>query len=159
MLEEYVDVYLPDFKYFDPAMALEYSGIKDYPGVAASALKEMYRQKGSTLLINDEGIAESGLIIRHLILPGAWIQSIAVLKFIAEEISPNLHISLMSQYFPTPLVDKHPVLNRTIMSDEYNKVLEAFHEFGFYRGWVQELDSNASFRPDFSCKEPFNCEP
>ena len=156
MLEEYVDVYLPDFKYFDPGMAFEYSGVKDYPEIAASALKEMYRQKGSTLLVNDDGIAEWGIIIRHLILPGASDQSISVLKYIAEEISPDFYISLMAQYYPISSIDKYSVLNRTITSDEYNKVLEAYHKFGFYRGWTQEMESNESFRPDFSFKDPFD---
>jgi len=78
------------------------------------------------------------------------------LKFIAEEISPKLYISLMSQYYPTGLVSNHPLLKRTISPEEYGKVAEAFHQLGFYRGWVQDLDSHASFRPDFSSDKPFD---
>jgi putative pyruvate formate lyase activating enzyme len=150
MLEGVVDVYLPDFKYIDPKLAAEYSQAYDYPEVAAKALKEMYRQKGASLGINDDGIAESGIILRHLILPGSARQSVDILRFIAEEISPNLHISLMSQYYPTGLATGHPKLNRILTFEEYNEVLGAFNELGFYRGWVQDLESHAVFRPDFN---------
>jgi putative pyruvate formate lyase activating enzyme len=154
-LEGIVDVYLPDFKYMEPAIADEYSQARDYPGIAALALKEMYRQKGASLMINDDGIAGSGIIVRHLVLPGSVDQSIKVLRYIAEEISTNLHISLMSQYYPTAAVSNHPLLNRTLTNNEYNRVVEAFHELGFYRGWVQDLESHSVFRPDFLNKEPF----
>jgi putative pyruvate formate lyase activating enzyme len=155
MLEGLIDVYLPDFKYMDAELAMEYSQAKDYPEAATAALKEMYRQKGSTLIINNDGIAESGIIIRHLVLPGAADQSIKVLQYIAEELSTKLHISLMSQYYPTEMVTSHPLLNITIALSEYNKVVKAFHKLGFYRGWVQEMESHASFRPDFSSEQPF----
>lgn len=155
MLEGLIDVYLPDFKYLDSSLAFRYSQARNYPEIASAALKEMYRQKGSTLIVNDEGIAESGIIIRHLVLPGATEQSIEVLRYIAEEISPKVHISLMSQYYPTYLVNNHPLLKRPITQQEYNQVVEAFHQLGFYRGWVQDLGSHASFRPDFSEDQPF----
>ncbi len=155
MLEEYIDVYLTDFKYSDAKLGYKYSGIRNYPEVAAEAHKEIYRQKGSNLILNKDGIAESGIIIRHLILPGATQQSINVLKFIAEEISPALHISLMSQYFPTPLVKQHQELSRTITCDEYNEVLNALYSFAFYRGWTQDINSNNFYRPDFSKSQPF----
>jgi putative pyruvate formate lyase activating enzyme len=155
MLESIIDVYLPDFKYIDSAIASEYSQSPDYPKVASLALKEMYRQKGASLIINDDGIAELGIIVRHLVLPGSIDQSSKILRFIAEEISPNLHISLMSQYYPTASVPNHPVLNRSLTYDEYNTVLEVFHELGFYRGWLQDLESHSVFRPDFLKKEPF----
>jgi len=155
MLEEYIHVYLPDFKYMDSCISMKYSQVKDYPEAASAAIKEMYCQKGATLLVNNEGIAESGIIIRHLILPGKIEQSIEVLKYIAEEISPNIYISLMSQYYPTPKVMGHPEMSRTIVSDEYDKVLDAFHRFGLYKGWAQELESNSFYRPDFSGNDPF----
>jgi putative pyruvate formate lyase activating enzyme len=155
MLEGLIDIYLPDFKYMDTALALEYSRATNYPEIAAAALKEMYRQKGSTLIVNDNGIAESGIIVRHLVLPGSIQQSIETLKFIAGEISPKLHISLMSQYYPTNHVSCHPVLKRTITSAEYEEVINAFHESGFYRGWIQDLGSNAIFQPNFSEDQPF----
>jgi putative pyruvate formate lyase activating enzyme len=155
MLEGLIDIYLPDFKYMDSKLSFEYSRARNYPEVATAALKEMYRQKGSTLIVNDDGIAESGIIIRHLVLPGAVTQSIDVLKYISEELSPKLHISLMSQYYPTQFVSQHQNLGRTITSEEYNQVVDAFHELGFYRGWVQDLESQASYRPDFFNDDPF----
>ncbi len=104
LLEGIIDVYLPDFKYMDTILAHRYSQAGDYPEVASAAIKEMYRQKGSSLFLNDRGLAESGIILRHLVLPGAVNQSIEVLRYIAFEISPRLHISLMSQYYPTELI-------------------------------------------------------
>lgn len=155
MLEGMIDVYLPDFKYMDPSLALKYSGARNYPDAASAALKEMHRQKGSTLIVNDEGLVESGIIIRHLVLPGAVEQSIEVLKFIAEELSAKMHISLMAQYYPTDEVSNHPLLKMTITAEEYNEVVEAFHNLGFYRGWVQDLNSSSSYRPDFKSDKPF----
>jgi len=155
MLEGIIDVYLPDFKYMDAALAKSYSKAKDYPEVASTALKEMYRQKGSTLLLSDRGIAESGIIVRHLVLPGAVENSKAVLKYIAEEISGRLHISLMSQYYPTELVAHHKTIFRTLHKEEYDEVVNVFNELGFHRGWLQELVSNISYRPDFSNEQPF----
>jgi putative pyruvate formate lyase activating enzyme len=155
LLEGIIDVYLPDFKYMDTTLAYRYSQSWDYPEVASAAIKEMFRQKGSTLIVNERGIAESGIIIRHLVLPGAACHSIEVLRHIALEISVDLHISLMSQYDPTEMVRNYTGLNRTVSFEEYQQVVDAFHEFGFYRGWVQDLESHASFRPDFSSDQPF----
>jgi len=155
MLEGLVDVYLTDFKYMNAALAGQYSQARNYPEIASAALKEMYRQKGSTLILNDDGIAESGIIVRHLALPNAVKQSINVLEFIAGEISTKLHISLMAQYFPTDLVNNHPKLNRTISNNEYQQVIDAFHKLGFYHGWIQDLESHADMRPDFSKEQPF----
>lgn len=155
MLEGIIDVYLPDFKYMDKQLAFLYSGARNYPEVASAALQEIYRQKGSTLILDDHGIAQSGTIIRHLVLPHATDQSIYVLRFIAEDISSKLHISLMSQYYPTENVRKHKELGRGLLKNEYDRVVKAFHELGFYRGWVQDLESQIAYRPDFSKDKPF----
>jgi putative pyruvate formate lyase activating enzyme len=155
MLEGIIDVYLPDFKYMDKQLALRYSGASNYPEIASAALQEMYRQKGSSLILNNEGIAQSGIIVRHLVLPHATNQSIDVLQFIAEEVSPKLYISLMSQYYPTLYLQNHGELGRGLFKEEYDAVVKAFHEFGFYRGWVQDLASQISYLPDFSKDKPF----
>jgi putative pyruvate formate lyase activating enzyme len=154
-LEGYIDVYLSDFKYLQPELALAFSQARNYPEVAGLALKEMFRQKGPSLHINDRGLAESGIIVRHLVLPNAVENSLAVLKFISEEISSKLYISLMAQYYPTSAVKNIPQLNRTITEEEYDQVVEAFHHYGFYRGWVQELDSQQHLRPSFENDNPF----
>lgn len=154
-LEGYIDVYLPDYKYTNPDLSLAFSQARNYPEVVGEALKEMYRQKGSTLRVNDDGIAESGLIIRHLVLPNAVENSINVLKFIADELSERVHISLMSQYFPTHHVRHIPQLNRLITIDEYEQVTDAFHNLGFFRGWLQEPESQQHFRPSFENDQAF----
>jgi putative pyruvate formate lyase activating enzyme len=154
-LEGIIDIYLPDFKYMDSDLAFRYSGVRDYPEVAAAAIQEMYRQKGSSIITDERGIAQWGLIIRHLVLPGRVDQSQQVLKYIAEEISPRLHLSLMSQYYPTMQVRDHPQLNRTLTRKEYQRVISTFFELGFSNGWTQEMESHASFQPSFSDDQPF----
>jgi putative pyruvate formate lyase activating enzyme len=154
-LEGMIDVYLPDFKYMEPDLADEYSDAPDYPEVAAQALKEMFRQKGAELLLGKDGTAESGIIIRHLVLPGQLENSLKVLGFIAEELSPKLHISLMSQYYPTPRVSCHPKLKNTVSSEEYSSVVSELDRLGMYNGWIQELSSSSHYRPDFDASQPF----
>jgi putative pyruvate formate lyase activating enzyme len=154
-LEDIVDVYLPDFKYMDHSLALELSGAWDYPDVAIAALREMYRQKGSNLALREDGTAASGLIVRHLILPGQVENSKAVLRTIAAELSPSLHLSLMSQYYPPPGIGRHPWLGRTITRGEYDEVLDELERLGFHQGWVQELESQEIYRPDFTKPHPF----
>jgi putative pyruvate formate lyase activating enzyme len=154
-IEDLVDVYLPDFKYMDHSLALELSGAWDYPDVARAALREMYRQKGSNLALRDDGTASSGLIVRHLILPGQTENSTAVLRAIAEELSPSVHLSLMSQYYPSAGVAGHPWLGRCITRGEYDEVLDELERLGFSRGWIQELESEKIYRPDFTKPHPF----
>jgi putative pyruvate formate lyase activating enzyme len=174
LLEGFVDVWLPDFKYSDDNLAIELSEAPSYSAYALAALKAMVHQVGVTLQTDDRGIARRGIIVRLLVLPGFVQNSIGVLKIISEELSPNLHISLMSQYFPpnnnvrftTPKpmfkspnrksqIVNRKSLQRPITCQEYETVLDAFHSFGFSRGWVQDNDSNFSYRPYFSKKYPF----
>jgi putative pyruvate formate lyase activating enzyme len=150
-----IDVYLPDYKYVSPEIASEFSDASDYPQVALKAIKEMYYQKGSTLMIDEDGRANNGLLIRHLVLPGYVEESKNVLKSIAEELSPGVHLSLMSQYHPTYLVKNHHVLNRSLYKEEYEAVVETMEDLGFRNGWVQDLDSYQNYRPDFSKENPF----
>lgn len=154
-LEGYIDIYLPDFKYSDPELSGNYSDAKDYPRVALGALKEMFRQKGTEMPLDERGYAKSGMIIRHLVLPGHPENSINVLKTIAKELSNDLHISLMSQYYPTCQVTSHEYLGRTLRENEYYRVVDALAELGFENGWVQELSSHRSYRPDFEAEKPF----
>ncbi|HNX67398.1 MAG TPA: hypothetical protein PKH02_10985 [Bacteroidales bacterium] len=164
-LEGIVDVWLPDFKYSDDALARDYSVAAGYSAFALSSIKEMVHQCGVTLQTNERGIAIRGVIVRHLVLPGATANSIGVLRMIAEEVSPNLHISLMSQYYPagkvvengtrnTERVPQNP-LSRTVTKDEYEKVADAFHSLGFSHGWLQDYSSHINYRPDFSKDNPF----
>lgn len=154
-LADVVDVYLPDLKYMDGALAGRLSGAPDYPAVAARALREMFRQKGSYLFLDDDGAATGGLVIRHLVLPGQVENSKRCLRFIAEELSPAVHVSLLAQYHPTEAVADDPDLGRCLHPDEYAAVVDELHRLGLRHGWVQELDSPDHYRPDFDREHPF----
>lgn len=154
-LDGMIDVWLPDYKYITPSLAKEFSDSPDYTEVALKALKRMYYQKGSTLPSDKEGRAENGILIRHLVLPGHSDESKKVLKSIAGELSPGVHLSLMSQYHPTPYVSSHPDLRRTLYQSEYETVVETMEDLGFRNGWVQDLESYRNYRPDFRKRNPF----
>jgi putative pyruvate formate lyase activating enzyme len=150
-----IDVYLPDYKYCTPKIAFEYSDSINYPEVTFKAVKEMYFQKGSTLRVDKSGRAENGMLIRHLVLPGHAEESKKVLRTIAEELSPGIHLSLMSQYHPTGFVINHPLLSRTLYRSEYDSVVKEMEVLGFRNGWIQDMDSFQNYRPDFSMEHPF----
>jgi putative pyruvate formate lyase activating enzyme len=154
-LENTIQVYLPDLKYMDDELAKRCSDAPNYVEYATSAIKEMYRQKGANIYLDDDGYIQFGLIIRHLVIPGQIENSKMVLRFIAEELSPDIHVSLMSQYHPTGDVKGIEDLGRTLKSDEYDEVLDEFDHLGFHRGWVQELASSRTYRPDFDKDHPF----
>jgi putative pyruvate formate lyase activating enzyme len=154
-LEEVVDVYLPDCKYMDPVLAEKWSGAADYPVVAAAALREMYRQKGHVLHLDDTGMAQRGLIVRHLVLPGAVDNSLAVLRFLARELSSRIALSLMAQYRPIAAVAEIAPLNRRLLPTEYAQVETEMERWGFTQGWVQELCSADTYHPDFERDAPF----
>lgn len=154
-LEGLVDVYLPDFKYLDPDLAESYSGARDYPEVIKGAMREMYRQKGSSVILNENGQALSGLIIRHLVLPGGVRDSKNILTWIAENLSASINVSLMSQYGPTRLVREHPVLSRPLSVAEYDEVVAHLEMLGFENGWMQDMLSHQNYTPDFNLNHPF----
>ena len=131
-----IDIYLPDFKYADNMLASAYSDVSNYKETALAAIKEMYYQKGSVLHKSKDGMAESGLIIRHLVLPEAMENSKEVLRLIAEEISTNIHLSLMSQYYPTENMAQHPVLNRCLKKEEYEKVIKEMEKLKRWTGRI-----------------------
>jgi putative pyruvate formate lyase activating enzyme len=150
-----VDVYLPDFKYVSPDLSYELSGARNYPSVALKALKEMYWQKGSSLITDDDGRAINGMLVRHLVLPGKAGESKKVLQLLAEELSTGIHLSLMSQYHPAFRAGNHPWLNRPVYKAEYEEVVEEMHRLGFRNGWIQDMDSNRNYLPDFDKEHPF----
>jgi putative pyruvate formate lyase activating enzyme len=154
-LDGLIDVYLPDYKYVTPEIAEEFSDASDYPSVAIKALKRMYYQKGSTLPLDNESRAMNGILIRHLVLPGHTEESKKVLRSIADELSTGVHLSLMSQYHPTPFVKDHLTLNRSLYKEEYEMISESMENLGFRNGWVQDMDSYKNYRPDFSRDHPF----
>ncbi len=149
LLDGVVDIYLPDIKYGRDEYGRKYSNGENYFTFAKEAVKEMYRQTGNILQIED-GIARRGLIIRHLVLPNDLSETGEVFKFISEELGRDVHLSLMSQYYPVHRAFKEILLNRKLREREYEKALELLDKYGLHKGWVQELDSFEHYRPDFT---------
>lgn len=138
MLEGYIDIYLPDLKYAEDNVGLEYSKVKNYFEIATTAIKEMYRQVGSPKLNND-GIIEKGLIIRHLILPNNIENSKKVLKWIKENMNKDVYVSVMAQYFPTYKAKQIRDINRKLTKEEYEKVENYLYDLDIENGYIQEL--------------------
>ena len=132
ILDGIVDIYMPDFKYMDPAMALRYSNAEDYTEAAMTAIKEMHRQVGD-LVTDQRGIAMRGLLVRHLVLPEGNAGTAGVVKFLAEEISKNTYINVMDQYHPCFKAFDHPPLNRRITPQEYADAVQIAIDGGLKR--------------------------
>lgn len=147
MLEGYIDIYLPDYKYIDPQMAKLLSGAEDYPGVALCAIREMVRQTGPAVY-DAEGIMTRGTQIRHLVLPGLTGDSMKILSMIADEF-PGVPVSLMGQYTPFGRALTMPGMNRKLKKKEYARVLEHMEALDL-PGYRQALESaSESFVPAF----------
>jgi putative pyruvate formate lyase activating enzyme len=137
LLDGIIDIWLPDAKYADDTTARRFSGFRNYVSCNRSALREMYRQVGHELALDPEGLAIRGLIIRHMVLPGGLAGTSQVLNWLASELSPQVHVSLMDQYFPAYRAIDDPILGRKTTPDEYLAALDAFDTAGLERGWVQ----------------------
>ncbi len=122
LLDGIIDIYMPDFKYWDEEIARRLSNIKNYPEVARKAVKEMHRQTGD-LSISEDGIAKRGLLIRHLVLPGGLSGTKDVMEFIANEISPNTYVNIMNQYHPCGTAWEFSELARKTTPEEYKRAL------------------------------------
>lgn len=147
-LDGLVDIYLPDFKYSDDDLAWQYSHAKGYRKIAFDAISEMRRQQPDDVFDGD-GMMQKGVIVRHLVLPGALENTKGVLQDISS-IDDTMYVSLMGQYFPTPNVENHPILSRRITEDEYDQAMQAFFDAGLQNGFSQELDSaTEEYVPDF----------
>jgi putative pyruvate formate lyase activating enzyme len=137
LLEGIVDVWLPDSKYGDSVQARRLSGFADYVTFNRAALQEIFRQVGGLLVLDEQGIARQGMIIRHMVLPGGLSGTADVLHWIASTLSPGVHVSLMDQYFPAHRALGHPVLGRKITPEEYQATLDVCDELGLHCGWRQ----------------------
>jgi putative pyruvate formate lyase activating enzyme len=137
LLEGIVDLWLPDAKYADNSTARRLSSFRDYVEYNRAALREIYRQVGEELVLDRNGIAIRGLIIRHMVLPGGLAGTAEVLHWIADQLSPRIHVSMMDQYFPAHRAIGDPCLGRTITANEYLAALQAFDDCGLERGWQQ----------------------
>jgi putative pyruvate formate lyase activating enzyme len=148
-----VDIYLPDIKYLSNDLAQRYSAASDYADIIPSVLREMLDQVGP-LELDDDGIARRGLLVRHLVLPGAVENSRQCLALLAD-LSPAMHISIMSQYSPQYRAAQHPEINRPLTPREYDEVTDYALELGLENAFIQELDSRDRYLPDFHRDRPF----
>jgi putative pyruvate formate lyase activating enzyme len=134
LLEGVVDIYMPDAKYMDEKHSKRFSNAPDYPEVIKKVLQEMHRQVGD-LATNSKGVAERGLLIRHLVMPGGVASSEAVLRFIAEKISPHSYVNIMDQYRPEYRAHEYPEIDRRITHKEYIEATQIAKRFHLYRGF------------------------
>ena len=138
LLEGYVDVYLPDLKYYDDELGKKYSKVDKYFEIAVKAIKEMYRQVGSPKL-DERGMIKSGLMIRHLVLPNNIENSKKILRWIKENIDENVYVDIMAQYFPTYKAKESKDLNRKLTKEEYKEIEEYVYDLNIKNGYMQDL--------------------
>ena len=147
MLEGYVDIYLPDFKYMSPGLSKKYSHAPDYAEVA--------RQTGKAVFVNgdEDNLILRGTIVRHLTLPGCMADSMQILKYLHETYGDMIYISIMNQFTPLSNLEKYPELNRRITDEEYETLVDYAIDIGIENGFIQEGDTaEESFIPAFDCE-------
>jgi putative pyruvate formate lyase activating enzyme len=134
MMEGIVDIYMPDFKYWNNERPQKYLNAKDYPEAARAVIKEMHRQVGD-LIFDENGLAKSGVLLRHLVMPDGLEDAESIMKFLAEEISPNTYVNIMDQYFPSGKVSekKYQEINRRPHSNELETVEKIARQKGLQR--------------------------
>ena len=147
-LDGIISIYLPDLRYASDNRAKKFSQAPGYVTKARQAIKEMYRQVGE-LEVDESGLARRGLIVRHLILPNGLAGSEDSLTWLADELSPTVTVSIMSQYLPLHRAKRIPLLARTISASEHAAVLKLLDELGLENGWVQEMGASENYLPDF----------
>jgi len=148
-LDGIINIYLADLRYASNKWARKFSQAPDYVERARVAIKEMYRQVGE-LVMDDEGIAQRGLIVRHLILPNRLANSEESLTWLVGELSPKVTVSIMSQYFPAHRASRIPLLSRTISLSEYSEVIRLLDRLEIENGWLQEMEASVNYLPDFT---------
>lgn len=150
MLEGYIDIYLPDFKYSDNALAKRLSKIDNYFEVTTEALKEMYRQTGKAVF-NEDGIMQKGMIIRHLVLPNNILNSRRVLRWINDNMH-EVYVSVMAQYFPTYRAKEIEEINRKLTKEEFDEIENYLYRLDLENGFIQELgEHEEEYVPQWKC--------
>ena len=132
LLDGVVDIYMPDMKYSDKKTAEQLSGIKDYPEANRAAIKEMHRQVGD-LQVNNQGVAQRGLLIRHLVLPNRLAGTKEIVRFLAREISTHTYLNIMAQYRPSYKASTAPLVSRPLNGEEFNEAITLAHQYGLHR--------------------------
>lgn len=138
LLEGVVDIYMPDIKYGTDEFSEKYSSAPDYATYNRAALREMYRQAGP-LRMDENGVAERGLIIRHLVLPNGISRSEKAFEFIANELGTDVFMSIMQQYFPAHKAPAIPEMSRRVSDEEYDAAVDAAHRCGLTNGYIQGM--------------------
>lgn len=152
LLEGYVDVYLPDFKYMDKGLSAKYSAAENYSEVAKRAIEEMVRQVGKPKF-DEHGILQKGVVVRHLVLPGCVRDSKEVIRYLHSTYKNDIFISILSQFTPMKGLNKYPEINRKVSKKEYEEVVDFAIDIGVENGFIQEGDvAEESFIPDFDCE-------
>jgi len=151
-----VDIYMPDVKYMDDATGWRFSKVREYAKVVPGVLKEMFDQVGE-LEMDWDGIALKGLLVRHLVLPGFLDNSKKCMDLVAD-ISPDIFVSLLSQYSPQYKACNYPEINRTLTKREYDRIQDYVISLGMENVFVQELQSRNQFLPDFNLHNPFDTQ-
>jgi putative pyruvate formate lyase activating enzyme len=155
-LEGIIGIYLPDIKYSSDDCAVKYSQAKGYVAISRSVIKEMHRQVGD-LIADEDGIAQRGVLVRHLVLPNGIAGSEESLKWLSSELSNSVTVSVMSQYLPAHRAPRVPLLSRKVSIREYDRVRDLVSDLGLENGWLQEMSSPESYLPDFDRKgHPFS---
>ncbi|MBP3352275.1 MAG: radical SAM protein [Lachnospiraceae bacterium] len=150
LLDGLIDIYLPDLKYFSAELSLKYSHAADYFEQATLAIAEMYRQVGTPVFDEATGMMKKGMIVRHLLLPGQAKDSKKILRYLHETYGDNIYISIMNQYTPLPHVAHIPELNRKVLGEEYDRVVNFALRLGIENAFIQEGETaEESFIPPF----------
>ncbi len=150
MLNGYIDVYLPDLKYYTNELSKKYSNVDNYFEVATNAIKEMYSQVGNAVF-DDNEIIQKGVIIRHLVLPNHIQNTKNILKWINENLPKDIYVSVMAQYFPTYKAKNDSLINRKLNKKEYKEVLNYLYSLDLQNGYIQELGSHEEeYVPNFN---------
>ncbi len=153
----HVDIFLPDFKFAEPDLARRMMGDADYPRLALASLRAMVEARGFLEPFDRDGVAPArqGVLVRHLVLPGAVDNSLSALRLLRAEFGRHLPLSVMSQYRPIPACAAQGALGRRLARTEYERVLAAVDEAGFDQVFIQELGGDDAFTPDFNDADPF----
>lgn len=152
-LEGYIDIYLPDLKYYSNELSKKYSKVDNYFEIATKAIQEMDRQVGKPIF-NEQGIIQKGLIIRHLILPNHIQNTKHILKWVKENMPQETYISVMAQYFPTFKAKQEKLLNRKITKKEYQEIENYLYTLDIENGYIQELgEHEEEYVPKFDLSE------
>ena len=149
-----VDIYLPDIKYLDNELGKRFSAVNDYADVVMDVLQEMLDQVGQ-LEMDDKGLATRGMLVRHLVLPGLLDNSKKCLQALVD-LSPDIFVSIMSQYSPQYRACDYPGINRTLTAAEYDEITDFALDLGLENAFVQELASQENYLPDFTQEKPFD---